>query len=70
MILKANINGSMPIGPKIVQESRKNTKVLQNSYNQVIEGVDVVRESMTWDDVKKHMWDKLEDHYGIDLRTL
>ena len=70
MTVTANIDISTPTGRKIVRELEKHKKVVELIYNEPLPDDSKVEETVTWESAEKQLWNKLNDHYGVDLKTL
>ena len=66
----ATIDVSSPTGRKIVRELAKHKKVvkLENPLPTGIDGLP--EETFSLDESFNKLYDKLENHYGVDLRKL
>jgi len=69
MTVTAIIDVSTPTGRKIVRELEKHKRVVKIiSEPEPLEPI--TEKTYPMDEVFDELWDKLEDHYGVDLRTL
>lgn len=66
----AHINVSTPKGRKIVRELERNKKLvkIENPIPTGENGLPVKTHSL--EESFENLWDKMEEHYGLDLRTL
>lgn len=70
MTVTANIDISTPTGRKIVRELEKHKRVVQITYPEPIVQEEVIDETISLEEAEDYLWNKLEEHYGVDLRTL
>ncbi|MDD4970313.1 MAG: hypothetical protein PHT07_12885 [Paludibacter sp.] len=70
MTVIANIDISTPTGRKIVRELEKHKRVVQITYPEPIVEEVVEEETISLDEAEEYLWNKLEESYGVDLRTL
>lgn len=70
MTVTANIDISTPTGRKIVRELEKHKRVVQITYPEPIVQEEVIDETISVEEAEDYLWNKLEEHYGVDLRTL
>lgn len=70
MTVIANIDISTHTGRKIVRELEKHKKVVQIIYPDSNIEEEVVEETVSLEEAEEYLWKKLEDSYGVDLRTL
>ena len=70
MNITAHINVSTPKGCKIVRELERNKKLvkIENPMPAGEDGLPVKTHSL--EESFENLWDKMEEHYGLDLRTL
>ena len=68
MEVTARINIDSPTGPKLVCEIEKHKKVAAIDYPlpEELQNCTALSHNEVWDKV----WDKLSDHYGVDVRQL
>ena len=70
MTVIANIDISTPTGRKIVRELEKHKRVVRITYPEpIVEGV-AEEETISLEEAEEYLWNKLEESYGVDLRTL
>ncbi|MEI8086782.1 MAG: hypothetical protein WCG93_11260 [Paludibacter sp.] len=68
MEVTARINVDSPTGRKLVREIQKHKKVAEIEYplpEGMLNGT-ALSHNEVWDEV----WDKLSEHYGVDVRKL
>ena len=70
MTVIANIDISTPTGRKIVRELEKHKRVVQLTYPEPIVQEKVIEETISLEEAEEYLWNKLEESYGVDLRTL
>ena len=70
MNVTAHIDISTPKGRKIVQELERNKKIveIENPMPVGEDGLPAVTHSL--DESFEKLWNKMEEHYGFDLRKL
>ena len=68
MEVTARINVDSPTGRKLVREIQKHKKVAEIEYP-LPEGM-LNGTSLSEDEVWNEIWDKLSDHYGVDVKKL
>jgi len=69
MTVTAIIDVSTPTGRRIVRELEKHKRVVKIiSEPEPDEGIP--ENTIPLEAIEKKMWDKLEEHYGVDLRKL
>jgi len=70
MNVTAHIDSSTPKGRKILRELEKNKKVvvIDNPMPVGEDGHPV--KTYSTEEVENMVWDKLSDHYGVDVRKL
>ncbi|MCK9414246.1 MAG: hypothetical protein M0Q53_18235 [Prolixibacteraceae bacterium] len=70
MNITAHIDVSTPKGRKIVRELERNKKLvkIENSMPTGEDGLPVKTHSV--EESFEQLWDKMEEHYGMDLRRL
>ena len=70
MTVIAKIDISSPTGRKIVRELEKHKRVVEIIYPDPIAQDEVIEETITIEEAEEYLWNKLEESYGVDLRTL
>jgi hypothetical protein len=70
MTVIANIDISTPTGRKIVRELEKHKRVVQLTYPEPIVQEKIIEETISLEEAEEYLWTKLEESYGVDLRTL
>jgi len=70
MTVIANIDISTPTGRKIVRELEKHKRVVQLTYPEPIVQEKIIEETISLEEAEEYLWNKLEESYGVDLRTL
>jgi hypothetical protein len=70
MTVIANIDISTPTGRKIVSELEKHKRVVQLTYPEPIVQEKIIEETISLEEAEEYLWTKLEESYGVDLRTL
>ena len=70
MTVIANIDIRTPTGRKIVRELEKHKRVVQLIYPEPIVKEKVIEETILLEEAEEYLWTKLEENYGVDLRTL
>ena len=70
MIVIAKIDISTPTGRKIVRELEKHKRVVQMIYPEPNPLEKVIEETITLEEAEEYLWNKLEESYGVELRTL
>jgi len=70
MTVIAKIDISSPTGRKIVRELAKHKRVVQLIYPESINQEEVIEETITLEEAEEYLWNKLEESYGVELRTL
>ena len=68
MEVTARINVDSPTGRKLVREIQKHKKVAEIEYP-LPEGM-LNGTALSDDEVWSKVWDKLSEHYGVDVRNL
>ena len=70
MNVTAHINVSTPKGRKIVRELERNKKLVKIE-NPMPTGEDgLPAKTYSLEESFEKLWDKMEEHYGLDLRIL
>lgn len=70
MNVTAHINVSTPKGRKIVRELERNKKLVKIE-NPMPTGEDgLPAKTYSLEESFENLWDKMEEHYGLDLRIL
>lgn len=64
MNVTVHIDISTPKGRKIFRELVKNKEIVE------IDEPKIVKPDLPVADIEEKVWDKLSDHYGVDLRKL
>jgi hypothetical protein len=70
MNVTAHIDVSTPKGRKIVQELERNKKIVQIENPMPIGEDGLPAKTYSLDESFEKLWDKMENHYGFDLRKL
>ena len=70
MTVIANIDISTPTGRKIVCELKKYKRVVRLTYPEPIVQKKVIEETISLEEAEEYLWNKMEESYGVDLRTL
>jgi hypothetical protein len=70
MTVISNIDISTPTGRKIVRELEKHKRVVQLTYPEPIVQEKIIEETISLEEAEEYLWTKLEESYGVDLRTL
>ena len=70
MTVIANIDISTPTGREIVRELEKHKRVVHLTYPEPIVQEKVIEETISLEEAEEYLWNKLEESYGVDLRTL
>jgi len=70
MTVIAKIDISSPTGHKIVRELEKHKRVVEIIYPEPIAQDEVIEETITIEEAEEYLWNKLEESYGVELRTI
>ncbi len=70
MNVTAHIDISTPKGRKIVQELERNKKIVEIENPMPMGEDGLPAKTYTLDESFEKLWNKMEDHYGFDLRKL
>jgi len=70
MNVTAHIDISTPKGRKIVQELERNKKIVEIENPMPVGEDGFPAETLSLDESFEKLWDKMEGHYGFDLRKL
>ena len=71
MAVTAIIDISTTTGRRLVLELEKYTKIVELIYPEPVKEADELPDDLiTWEEAEEYLWDKLEEHYGVDLHTL
>lgn len=70
MTVTAYIDINTPTGRRIVRELETHKRVVKIVYNEPILNQNDTEETVAWEDAEVYLWEKLEENYGVDLRTL
>jgi len=70
MNVTAHIDVSTPKGRKIVRELERNKKVVKIENPLPIDKDGFPEKTYTLEESFEKLWDKMEEHYGLDLRGL
>lgn len=66
----ANINVSTPKGRKIVRELEKHKKIVEIDNPMPVDEDGLPIKTFSLEESFEKLWNKMEEHYGVDLRTL
>jgi hypothetical protein len=70
MSVTAHINVCTPKGRKIVRELESNKKLVKIENPMPLGEDGVPAKTHSLDESFENLWDKMEEHYGLDLRKL
>jgi hypothetical protein len=70
MNVTAHIDISTPKGRKIVQELERNKKIVEIENPMPVGEDGLPAETHSLDESFEKLWNKMEEHYGFDLRKL
>ena len=70
MNVTAHIDISTPKGRKIVQDLERNKKIVEIENPMPTDEVGLPAKTYSLDESFEKLWNKMEDHYGFDLRKL
>jgi hypothetical protein len=70
MNVTAHINVSTPKGRKIVRELERNKKLVKIENPMPTDEDGLPAKTHSLEESFEKLWDKMEDHYGVDLRKL
>jgi len=70
MTVTAYIDINTPTGRRIVRELETHKRAVKIVYNEPTPNQNDTEETIAWEDAEEYLWKKLEENYGVDLRTV
>ena len=70
MTVTAYIDINTPTGRRIVRELETHKRVVKIVYDEPTPSQNDTEETIAWEEAEVYLWNKLEENYGVDLRTV